>query len=109
MSTEFTKQLETYTKAFEDLAKIQHPNFNAISITKHDDQSTVYTAFGDSEPTTVAMLFNAFVTKTKELEDPINIPDLILTLVMVLDMEITEDFIHALQNMAIAAKNHTKQ
>lgn len=109
MNTEFTKQLEEYTQAFKKLAHLEQPGFNAISILKFEEQPTSIASFGDSRATSAAMLFSSFVTSIKELDAPMNLPDLILTLVMVLDMEITDDFIHALQNMAIAAKNHTKQ
>lgn len=53
------------------------------------------------------MLFNAFITKTKDLADPQQIPDMVLTLIMVLDMEITDDFLQALQNMALKVKSNT--
>lgn len=109
MSNKFEKKLAAFNKAFESLAYAEEPGFNAIVITRRDDESSTYSAFGDDELETVGMLFNAFVTKTKDLVDPQRIPDMVLTLIMVLDMEITEDFLQALQNMALKVKSNNVQ
>lgn len=109
MSNKFEKKLEAFNKVFEELAKTEEPGFNAIVMTKRDDESSVYSAFGDDELETVGMLFNAYVTKTKDLVDPEQLPDMMLTLIMVLDMEITEDFLQALQNMALKVKSNNIQ
>lgn len=106
MSNNFEEKLAAFSKAFETLAHTKDPGFNAIVITKSDGESTKYSAFGDDESKTVGMLFNAFVTKTKDIADPQHIPDMVLTLVMVLDMEITDDFLQALQNMALKVKSN---
>ena len=55
------------------------------------------------------MLFNAFVTKVLELEDPEGVPDLILMLIMVLGMDIDDKFIQAINNMAAKAQTKTIQ
>lgn len=107
MSNNFNLKLAAFKKAFETLAYEQEPGFNAIVMTKRDDETSVYSAFGDDELETVGMLFNAYVTKTKDLVDPQQIPDMVLTLIMVLDMEITDDFLQALQNMALKVKSNT--
>ena len=91
------------------MAYAEEPGFNAIVITKSDEESSTYSAFGDDELETVGMLFNAYVTKTKDLVDPQHIPDMVLTLVMVLDMEITDDFLQALHNMALKVKSNSVQ
>lgn len=109
MSNKFEKKLAAFNKAFEELAKAEEPGFNAIVITKRDDESSTYSAFGDDELETVGMLFNAYVTKTKDLVDPQRIPDMVLTLCMVLDMEITDDFLQALHNMALKVKSNNIQ
>lgn len=106
MNNEFEKKLAAFNKAFEELAKAEEPGFNAIVITKRDDESSTYSAFGDDELETVGMLFNAYITKTKDLVDPQHIPDIVLTLVMALDMEITDDFLKALHNMALKVKSN---
>lgn len=107
MSNKFEEKLESFKKTFESLAYTEEPGFNAIVITKRDEESSVYSAFGDDELETVSMLFNAYVTKTKDLVDPEQLPDMVLTLIMVLDMEITDDFLQALQNMALKVKSNT--
>ena len=109
MSNKFEEKLAAFNKAFEELAKSEEPGFNAIAMTKHDEESSVYSAFGDDELETVGMLFNAYVTKTKDLVDPQRIPDMVLTLCMVLDMEITDDFLQALHNMALKVKSSNVQ
>ena len=109
MSNNFNLKLAAFKKAFETLAYEQEPGFNAIVMTKRDEESSVYSAFGDDELETVGMLFNAYVTKTKDLVDPQRIPDMVLTLCMVLDMEITDDFLQALHNMALKAKSNNVQ
>lgn len=107
MSNKFEEKVAAFSKAFETLAYAKEPNFNAIVITKSGEESSTYSAFGDDELETVGMLFNAFITKTKDLADPQQIPDMVLTLIMVLDMEITDDFLQALQNMALKVKSNT--
>ena len=107
MSNKFEEKVAAFNKAFETLAYEQEPGFNAIVMTKRDDETSIYSAFGDDELETVGMLFNAYVTKTKDLVDPQQIPDMVLTLIMVLDMEITDDFLQALQNMALKVKSNT--
>lgn len=109
MSNKFEEKLAAFNKAFEELAKTEEPGFNAIVMTRRDDESSIYSAFGDDELETVGMLFNAYVTKTKDLVDPQHIPDMVLTLIMVLDMEITDDFLQALQNMALKVKSNNVQ
>lgn len=109
MSNNFEEKVAAFSKAFEELAKVEEPGFNAIVITKSDEESSTYSAFGDDELETVGMLFNAFITKTKDLVDPQHIPDMVLTLVMVLDMEITDDFLQALHNMALKVKSNSVQ
>lgn len=109
MSNKFEEKLAAFNKAFEELAKSEEPGFNAIAMTKHDEESSVYSAFGDDELETVGMLFNAFVTKTKDLVDPQQLSDMVLTLIVVLDMEITEDFLQAVQNMALKVKSNNIQ
>ena len=109
MSNKFEEKLAAFKKAFETLAHSEEPGFNALVMTKRDDETSVYSAFGDDELETVGMLFNAFVTKTKDLVDPEQLPDMVLTLIMVLDMEITEDFLQALQNMALKVKSSNIQ
>lgn len=109
MSNKFEEKLAAFNKAFETLAHAEEPGFNAIVMTKRDDESSVYSAFGDDELETVGMLFNAYVTKTKDLVDPEHLPDMMLTLIMVLDMEITENFLQALQNMALKVKSNNIQ
>ena len=109
MSSNFNLKLAAFKKAFETLAYEQEPGFNAIVITKSDEESSTYSAFGDDELETVGMLFNAYVTKTKDLVDPEQLPDMVLTLIMVLDMEITDDFLQALQNMALKVKSNNIQ
>ena len=109
MSNKFEEKLEAFKKAFETLAHAEEPGFNAIVMTKRDDESSVYSAFGDDEGETVGMLFNAFITKAKDLVDPQHIPDMVLTLVMVLDMEITNDFLQALHNMALKVRSNNVQ
>lgn len=109
MSNKFEEKLVAFKKAFEALAYEQEPGFNAIVITKSDEESSTYSAFGDDELETVGMLFNAFVTKTKDLVDPKHIPDTVLTLVMVLGMEITDDFLKALHNMALKVRSNNIQ
>ena len=91
------------------MAYAEEPGFNAIVITRRDDESSTYSAFGDDELETVGMLFNAYVTKTKDLVDPQRIPDMVLTLCMVLDMEITDEFLQALQNMALKVRSNNVQ
>ena len=108
MSTEFTKQLEIVNKEFEKLAHLDKDNFNASLLTKFDGESTSSSAFGDKREELVAMLFNSFVTQIHEI-DNFNIQDLVLTLIVVTDMEITEEFIQALTNMAIKSKTSTVQ
>lgn len=105
MSNKFEKKLEAFNKVFEELAKTEEPGFNAVVMTKRDDDSSVYSAFGDDELETVGMLFNAFVTKTKDLVDPEQLPDLVLTMIMVLDMEISDEFLKAVQNMAFKIRH----
>lgn len=107
MSNKFEEKVAAFNKAFESLAYAKEPSFNAIVITKSGEESSTYSAFGDDELETVGMLFNAFITKTKDLADPQQIPDMVLTLIMVLDMEITDDFLQALQNMALKVKSNT--
>lgn len=109
MSKDFTKRLEEFNQAFENLAHTRQSGFNAIVLAKFDDQETAYSAFGDDEPATVTMLFNAFVTKVLELEDPERVPDLILMLIMVLGMDIDDKFIQAINNMAAKAGTKTIQ
>lgn len=109
MSNKFEDKIAAFSKAFEELAYTKEPGFNAIVITKSDEESSTYSAFGDDELETVGMLFNAFVTKTKDLVDPQRIPDTVLTLCMVLDMEITDDFLQALHNMALKVKSNNIQ
>lgn len=109
MSNKFEEKLAAFKKAFETLAYAEEPGFNAIVMTKRDDETSVYSAFGDDELETVGMLFNAYVTKTKDLVDPQRIPDMVLTLIMVLDMEITDDFLQTLQNMALKVKSNNVQ
>ena len=109
MSNNFNLKLAAFKKAFESLAHAEEPGFNALVMTKRDDETSVYSAFGDDEFETVGMLFNAFVTKTKDLVDPEQLPDMVLTLIMVLDMEITDKFLQALQHMAIMAKSNNIQ
>ena len=109
MSNKFEEKLVAFKKAFETLAYAEEPGFNAIVMTKRDEESSVYSAFGDDELETVGMLFNAYVTKTKDLVDPQRIPDMVLTLCMVLDMEITDDFLQALHNMALKVKSNNIQ
>lgn len=109
MSNKFEETLAAFNKAFESLAYAKEPGFNAIVITKSDEESSTYSAFGDDELETVGMLFNAYVTKTKDLVDPQRIPDMVLTLCMVLDMEITDDFLQALHNMALKVKSNNIQ
>ena len=109
MSNKFEEKLAAFNKAFETLAYAEEPGFNAIVMTKRDEETSVYSAFGDDELETVGMLFNAYVTKTKDLVDPQHLPDMLLTLIMVLDMEITEDFLQALQNMALKVKSSNIQ
>lgn len=109
MSNKFEEKLAAFNKSFEALAYAEEPGFNAIVITRRDDESSTYSAFGDDELETVGMLFNAYVTKTKDLVDPQRIPDMVLTLCMVLDMEITDDFLQALQNMALKVKSNNIQ
>ena len=109
MSNKFEEKLATFKKTFESLAYAEEPGFNAIVMTKRDEESSTYSAFGDDELETVGMLFNAYVTKTKDLVDPKHIPDMVLTLIMVLDIEITEDFLQALQNMALKVKSNNVQ
>lgn len=109
MSNKFDKKLAAFNKAFEDLARTEEPGFNAILLTKREKESSVYSAFGDDELETVGMLFNAFVTKTKDQVDPEQLSDLVLTLIVVLDMEITEDFLQAVQNMALKVKSNNIQ
>lgn len=109
MSNKFKEKLAAFNKAFETLAHAEEPGFNAVVITRRDDESSTYSAFGDDELETVGMLFNAYVTKTKDLVDPQRIPDMVLTLCMVLDMEITDDFLQALHNMALKVKSNNIQ
>ena len=109
MSNKFEEKLAAFKKAFEALAYAEEPGFNAIVMTKRDEESSTYSAFGDDELETVGMLFNAYVTKTKDLVDPQRIPDMVLTLCMVLDMEITDDFLQALHNMALKVKSSNVQ
>ena len=109
MSNKFEEKVAAFNKAFESLAYAKEPGFNAIVITKSDEESSTYSAFGDDELETVGMLFNAYVTKTKDLVDPQRIPDMVLTLCMVLDMEITDDFLQALHNMALKVKSSNVQ
>lgn len=105
MSNKFEEKLSAFNKAFEELAKAEEPGFNALVMTKRDDETSVYSAFGDDEFETVGMLFNAFITKTKDLVDPEHLPDMVLTLIMVLDMEISDDFLKAVQNMAFKVRH----
>ena len=105
MSNNFEEKLTAFNKAFETLAHAEEPGFNAVVMTKHDEESSVYSAFGDDEFETVGMLFNAFVTKTKDLVEPEHLPDMVLTLIMVLDMEISDEFLKAVQNMAFKVRN----
>ena len=109
MSNKFEEKVAAFSKAFEELAYAKEPGFNAIVLTKSDEKPSTYSAFGDDELETVGMLFNAFITKTKDLVDPKHIPDMVLTLVMVLDMEITDDFLQALHNMALKVKSNNVQ
>lgn len=109
MSNNYEEKLAAFNKAFEELAHAEEPGFNALVMTKRDDETSVYSAFGDDELETVGMLFNAFITKTKDLVDPEQLPDMVLTLIMVLDMEISEDFLQALQNMALKVKTNNIQ
>lgn len=109
MSSNFNLKLAAFKKAFETLAYEQEPGFNAIAMTKSEGESSVYSAFGDDELETVGMLFNAFVTKTKDLVDPEQLSDMVLTLIVVLDMEISEDFLQAVQNMALKVKSNNIQ
>ena len=108
MNTEFTKQLEIVNKEFKKLAHLGKDNFNASLLTKFDGEATVSSAFGDSRQELVAMLFNSFVIQIHEI-DGFNIQDLVLTLIVVTDMEITEEFMQALTNMAIKSKSSTVQ
>ena len=105
MSNNFEEKLAAFNKAFEELAKAEEPGFNAIAMTKRDEETSVYSAFGDDELETVGMLFNAYVTKTKDLVDPEQLPDMVLTLIMVLDMEISDEFLKAVQNMAFKVRH----
>ena len=109
MSNKFEEKLAAFNKAFEILAHAEEHGFNAIVITRRDDESSTYSSFGDDELVTVGMLFNAFVTKTKDLVDPEHFSDMVLTLIMVLDMEISEDFLQALQNMSLKVKSNNIQ
>lgn len=109
MSNNFEKKLEAFNKVFEEMAHTEEPGFNAIVMTKRDDETSVYSAFGDDELETVGMLFNAYVTKTKDLVEPQQFSDMVLTLIMVLDMEITDDFLQALQNMALKVRSNNVQ
>ena len=109
MSNKFEKKLAAFNKVFEELAHSEEPGFNAIVMTKRDEESSTYSAFGDDELETVGMLFNAFVTKTKDLVDPQQLSDMVLTLIVVLYMEITEDFLQAVQNMALKVKTNNIQ
>lgn len=108
MSTEFTKQLEIVNKEFKKLAHLKNDNFNASLLTKFDGEATSSSAFGDSREELIAMLFNSFVTHINEIDD-FNIQDLVLTLIVVTDTEINEEFIQALTNMAIKSKSSTVQ
>lgn len=108
MSTEFTKQLEIVNKEFEKLAYLNKDSFNASLLTKFDGESTSSSAFGDSRHELIVMLFNSFVTQIHEVDD-FNIHDLVLTLIVVTDMEITKEFIQALTNMAIKSNSSTVQ
>lgn len=109
MSNKFEEKLEAFNKAFEELAKAEEPGFNALVMTKRDDESSIYSAFGDDEHETVGMLFNAFITKTKDLVDPEHYANMVLTLIIVLDMEISNDFLQALQNMVLMVKSKSTQ
>ena len=108
MSTEFTKQLEIVNKEFEKLAHLKNDNFNASLLTKFDGETTSSSSFGDSREELIAMLFNSIVTHINEIDD-FNIQDLVLTLIVVTDTEINEEFIQALTNMAIKSKSSTVQ
>ena len=105
MSNKFEEKLAAFNKAFESLAYVEEPGFNAIVMTKRDEETSVYSAFGDDELETVGMLFNAYVTKTKDLVDPQQFSDMVLTLIMVLDMEISDEFLKAVQNMAFKVRH----
>lgn len=108
MSTEFTKQLEVVNAEFKKLAYMDNDSFNAILLTKFDGESTSSSAFGDDRPELVAMLFNTFVTQLRDIDD-FNVADLVLTLMVVTDMDITDDFVHAVQNLAIKSNAPTVQ